>query len=355
MPELAWYQTEVFWTLIKIALIFFILITGAAYYTLMERKWAGYFQDRYGPNRAGFWGIFQPLADGVKFLTKQETIPKNVDVVLFLIAPIISVTTAVMLWAVIPFTPEIAVSPETSELLGKDTFILQVTNVNSGILYIFAISSLAVYGIMLAGWSSNNKYSLMGSVRSTAQMISYELSLGMSVISVIIMTGHLDMVKIIEAQSAGWFLFTIPGFLAFWIFLIAIFAETNRLPFDLAEAESELVVGFHTEYGAFKFALFFIAEYMNMITLSFLIAILFLGGWNVPGFIAPLVSGAWWGPLVGVGFFVLKALFFVFFFVWVRWSLPRFRYDQLMNLGWKYLLPGALIQIFVAGLYAYWR
>ena len=189
-----------------------------------------------------------------------------------------------MLWAVIPFTPEIAVSPETSELLGKGTFILQVTNVNSGILYIFAISSLAVYGIMLAGWSSNNKYSLMGSVRSTAQMISYELSLGMSVISVIIMTGHLDMVKIIEAQSADWFLFTIPGFLAFWIFLIAIFAETNRLPFDLAEAESELVVGFHTEYGAFKFALFFIAEYMNMITLSFLIAILFLGGWNVPGF-----------------------------------------------------------------------
>ena len=240
------------------------------------------------------------------------------------------------------------------EVLGRTEISLQVTNVNAGILLLFAISSLAVYGILLAGWSSNNKYSLLGSVRASAQMISYELSLGLSVIGIILMTGHLDLNSIILAQKDGWFVFTLPGFLAFFIFLISIFAETNRLPFDLPEAESELIVGFHTEYGAFKFALFFIAEYMNMITLSFLTALLFLGGWNVPSFLEGYFLGAWWRPLIGVGFFVLKAGFFIFFFVWVRWSLPRFRYDQLMNLGWKYLLPLSLIQIFLAGFYVWY-
>ena len=349
--EIAWYQADWFWTVIKIALLFFFMITGAAYYTLMERKWAGYFQDRYGPNRAGLWGVFQPLADGIKFLTKMETIPRNADVVLFLMAPVISATTAVLLWATIPFTPVIQLP---FEVLGRREVALQVTNVNSGILFLFAVSSLTVYGILLAGWSSNNKYSLLGSVRASAQMISYELSLGLSIIGIILMTGHLDLNSIILAQKDGWFLFTIPGFLAFFIFLVSVFAETNRLPFDLSEAESELVVGFHTEYGAFKFALFFIAEYMNMITLSFLTAILFLGGWNTPAFLEGYFIGEWWRPLIGVGFFVLKAGSIIFLFVWVRWSLPRFRYDQLMNLGWKYLLPLSLFQIFMAGLYVWY-
>ena len=352
MQEILWYQSDWFWTIIKIVLLFSLIITGAAYYTLMERKWAGYFQDRFGPNRAGFWGILQPLADGIKFLFKQETIPRNVDVYLFLLAPAISVITAILLWGGIPFTPVIQLPVE---VLGRKEIALQVANTNTGILLLFAISSLAVYGILLAGWSSNNKYSLLGSVRASAQMISYELSLGMSVIGVILMTGHLDFNSIILAQKESWFIFTIPGFLAFFIFLIAVFAETNRLPFDLAEAESELVVGFHTEYGAFKFALFFIAEYMNMITLSFLIPILFLGGWNTPDFITSLVGNFWWTPLIGVGFLVLKSLFFIFFFVWVRWSLPRFRYDQLMNLGWKYLLPMSLFQIFLSGVYVWYK
>ncbi len=347
-----WYQTDWFWTIIKILVLFMLIITGAAYYTLMERKWAGYFQDRYGPNRAGFWGIFQPLADGVKFLMKQETIPRNADIYLFLMAPAISVITAILLWGSIPFTPILHLP---FEVLGREKISLQVANVNTGILLIFAISSLSVYGILLAGWSSNNKYSLLGAIRASAQMISYELSLGLSVVGIILMTGHLDLNQIILAQKNVWFIFTIPGFLAFFIFLISIFAETNRLPFDLAEAESELVVGFHTEYGAFKFALFFIAEYMNMITLSFLISILFLGGWNTPAFIENIFKIHWWTPLIGTGFLILKAIFFMFFFVWVRWSLPRFRYDQLMNLGWKYLTPLALFQVFIGGIYVWYQ
>ncbi|MDH5720388.1 MAG: NADH-quinone oxidoreductase subunit NuoH [Spirochaetia bacterium] len=346
-----WYQSEILWSLIKILVLFFLIITGAGYYTLMERKGAGYFQLRYGPNRAGIWGIFQPLADGIKFLLKQETLPKHVDVYLFLLAPAISVITAVLLWSTIPFTPLIDLP---FEVLGKSQVALQVLNPGSGILLLFAISSLSVYGVMLAGWSSNNKYSLLGAVRSTAQMISYELSLSLSIIGVIMMAGHFDLYRIIEAQNEnGWFFLSVPGFLGFFVFIVALFAETNRLPFDLAEAESELVVGFHTEYGAFKFALFFVAEYMNMITVSFLTVILFFGGWNIPFFLRDMVSGMWWGPLVGVLFFVFKAMFFMFLFIWVRWSLPRFRYDQLMNIGWKYLLPMALIQIFMAGIYLY--
>ncbi len=345
------YIPELLWVVAKIGILFFIIITGAAYYTLMERKWAGYFQDRYGPNRAGFWGILQPLADGIKFLTKQETIPRNVDTILFVLAPALSLITAILLWATIPFTP---VLPLPFMILGHTEIAFQVTNINTGILFIFAISSLSVYGILLAGWSSNNKYSFLGAVRASAQMISYELSLSFSVIGVILMTGHLDLYNIILAQKDGWFLLTVPGAMGFIIFLICVFAETNRLPFDLAEAESELVVGFHTEYGAFKFALFFIAEYMNMITFSFLICVLFLGGWNVPKlayFFLPPTSLLL--PLIGVAFFIFKTIFFIFFFVWVRWSLPRFRYDQLMNLGWKNLLPLSLLQVCLAGIYTW--
>lgn len=349
-----WYQSEILWTAVKIILLFLVMITGAAYYTLMERKWAAYIQDRYGPNRAGFWGILQPLADGIKFLTKQETIPRNVDVWLFILAPALAVITSILLWSVIPFTPALKNLPAAvTELTGQKEFIFQVANPNSGVLFMSAISSLAVYGILLAGWSSNNKYALIGSVRATAQMISYELSLALSILVVVLLAGHLDIIKIIEKQKDTWFFFTLPGFLAFWIFIVSVFAETNRLPFDLAEAESELVVGFHTEYGAFKFALFFIAEYTNMITMSLLTVILFFGGWNIPGFIPTALHSQWYGQLIGVGFMILKMMFFVFLFVWVRWSIPRFRYDQLMNLGWKKLIPLSIANVFIAGIWLY--
>jgi NADH-quinone oxidoreductase subunit H len=216
-----------------------------------------------------------------------------------------------------------------------------------------AISSLSVYGIILAGWSSNNKYSLMGAIRSTAQMISYELPLGLSLTAVILMAGSLKLSEINDAQKGIWFVFTLPGFMAFLIFSVAMFAETNRLPFDLAEAESELVVGFHTEYGAFKFALFFIAEYMNMITMSCVVTLLFFGGYNVP---FGILEGSSYNALAGILFFLLKVVFFAFSFMWVRWTLPRFRYDTLMSIGWKKLIPWALINIVIAAMYVvYWK
>ncbi len=351
-----WYHSEILWVAIKIVVLFGAMMTGAAYYTLLERKWAGYIQDRYGPNRAGIWGLLQPLADGIKFMTKQETIPRNADAWIFVLAPALSMTTAIMLWAAIPFTPVFHQVPDfVTAATGKKDFVFQIMNPGGGLLYMSAVASLAVYGIMLAGWSSNNKYALLGSVRSTAQMISYELALALSLAAIVVLAGSLDLTQIIKAQESRWFIATPPGAIAFSIFLVTMFAETNRLPFDLAEAESELVVGFHTEYGAFKFALFFIAEYMNMITLSLLAALLFFGGYNIPGFMAQAVKLAWYGPLVGAAFFFAKAFVFVFLFVWVRWSVPRFRYDQLMNLGWKKLVPLAMANLLVAGVWVYYH
>ncbi len=350
---MAWYQTEIFWVIVKVAVILFVILTGGAYYTLAERRWAAFFQMRLGPNRAGFWGLLQPLADGIKFILKMETFPRNADLFLFMLAPVISTVTSLMLWGAIPFTPIIELPEAAQKITGSKSFILQVSNPNAGVLYMFAVSSLAVYGILIAGWSSNNKYSLLASVRSTAQMISYELSLGLSIIPIILMTGSLDLYTIIETQKNSWFLFTLPGFLAFWIFLVSIFAESNRMPFDLAEAESELIVGYHTEYGGFKFAFFMISEYMNLITLSLLAAILFLGGWTLPDFISSAISNVWLQHAAGIGLFLLKAFFFVFLFVWVRWSVPRFRYDQLMDIGWKVMLPASLVIVFIAGIYVY--
>lgn len=350
-----WYQSDILWVVIKIVILFGAMMTGAAYYTLLERKWAGYIQDRYGPNRAGLWGLLQPLADGIKFLTKQETIPRNADKWIFVLAPALSMTTAIMLWAAIPFTPVFTQVPDfVREATGQKEFVFQVMNPSGGLLYMSAVASLAVYGIMLAGWSSNNKYALLGSVRSTAQMISYELALALSLAVVVILAGSLDLTRIVKAQEGRWFIATLPGAIAFIVFLVTMFAETNRLPFDLAEAESELVVGFHTEYGAFKFALFFIAEYMNMITLSLLAALLFFGGYNIPGFVPVWIKSAWYAPLVGSAFFFAKAFVFVFLFVWVRWSIPRFRYDQLMNLGWKKLVPLAMLNLLIAGFWVYY-
>ncbi|PJZ40075.1 NADH-quinone oxidoreductase subunit H [Leptospira kmetyi] len=339
---------EILFWLLKSGLFFFILITACAYYTLAERRVAGFIQDRKGPNRAGIWGLLQPLADGIKFLTKEEVFPTQVNKVMYLVAPAISMTCAIMAWSVVPLGGQIPLPPWLAEKTGLGFLDLQVANPDTGILFLFAISSLAVYGIIIAGWASNNKYSLLGAIRSTAQMISYELPLGMSVVSIVILTGSLKLSDISASQSGLWNIFKLPGFIAFCLFVVAMFAETNRLPFDLAEAESELVVGFHTEYGAFKFALFFIAEYMNMITMSCVVTLLFFGGYQVP---FGLLEGNVLQPLLGLFFFLGKVLFFAFLFMWVRWTLPRFRYDQLMSLGWKKLIPWAILNIVIASIY----
>ena len=345
------------WTLIlvwalKSGILFFIIITACAYYTLSERVVAAFIQDRRGPNRAGPAGLFQPLADGIKFLTKEEIFPTNVNKGMYLIAPAISIICAILAWSIVPFGGTIPLPPLLANAVGFPTIDLQIANPNTGILLMYAISSLSVYGIILAGWSSNNKYSLMGGIRATAQMISYELPLGLSVVIVILLSGSLRLTDINDAQKGLWFIFTLPGLIAFFIFSVAMFAETNRLPFDLAEAESELVVGFHTEYGAFKFALFFIAEYMNMITMSCVVSLLFFGGYNVP---FGILEGSDFQALVGLLFFIGKVLFFAFLFMWVRWTLPRFRYDQLMVIGWKKLIPWCLFNIVLASTYVvYW-
>lgn len=339
---------EILFWLLKSGLFFFILITACAYYTLAERKVAGFIQDRKGPNRAGFWGLLQPLADGIKFLTKEEVFPVQVNKVMYLIAPAISMTCAIMAWSVVPLGGQIPLPSWIQNQTGLTFLDLQIANPDTGILFLFAISSLAVYGIIIAGWASNNKYSLLGAVRSTAQMISYELPLGMSVVSIVILSGSLRLTDISASQVGLWNIFKLPGFIAFCLFVVAMFAETNRLPFDLAEAESELVVGFHTEYGAFKFALFFIAEYMNMITMSCVVTLLFFGGYQVP---FGILEGNVLQPLFGLAFFLGKVLFFTFLFLWVRWTLPRFRYDQLMSLGWKKLIPWAILNILIASIY----
>ncbi|WP_061230805.1 NADH-quinone oxidoreductase subunit NuoH [Leptospira weilii] len=339
---------EILFWLLKSGLFFFILITACAYYTLAERKVAGFIQDRKGPNRAGIWGLLQPLADGIKFLTKEEVFPTQVNKVMYLIAPAISMTCAIMAWSVVPLGGRLPLPQWLQDKTGLTFLDLQIANPDTGILFLFAISSLAVYGIIIAGWASNNKYSLLGAIRSTAQMISYELPLSMSVVSIVILTGSLKLTDISASQAGLWNIFKLPGLIAFCLFVVAMFAETNRLPFDLAEAESELVVGFHTEYGAFKFALFFIAEYMNMITMSCVVTLLFFGGYQVP---FGILEGHALQPLFGLIFFLGKVLFFAFLFMWVRWTLPRFRYDQLMSLGWKKLIPWAVLNILIASLY----
>jgi NADH-quinone oxidoreductase subunit H len=339
------------WAL-KSGLFFFIIITACAYYTLAERRVAAFIQDRQGPNRAGPFGLLQPLADGIKFLTKEEIFPVQVNKLMYLVAPVISISCAVAAWAIVPFGGTIPLPEALSKIVGFDKLDLQIANPDTGILFLLAISSLSVYGIILAGWSSNNKYSLLGGIRSSAQMISYELPLGLALVVIIIMSGSLKLTEINNAQKGMWFVFTLPGFISFLIFSVAMFAETNRLPFDLAEAESELVVGFHTEYGAFKFALFFVAEYMNMITMSAVVSLLFFGGYNVP---FGILEGNPFQALAGILFFVIKVLFFAFTFMWVRWTMPRFRYDQLMNLGWKKLIPWGLANIIIASTYTvYW-
>jgi NADH-quinone oxidoreductase subunit H len=327
-----------FWifTILKMLVIFGIYMVGVAMLTLAERKISAWIQDRHGPNRVGK-GWLQPAADGLKNFMKEETMPAGANKPLFVLAPILSFIPALTAWCVIPFG-----APWPTRWGRID---MVVADLPVGFLFILAITSLGVYGIVLAGWSSNNKYALLGGLRSSAQMVSYEISMGMSTIPVLLLAGNVSLNSIINQQAwGGWNVVNLT--VAFFIFMVAAFAETNRLPFDLPEAESELIAGYHTEYSAMKFSLFFIAEYASMVTSSALMATLFFGGWDVP-FTARDNIGPFskWLSLLSIGIFLGKILFFVFVFMWVRWTLPRFRYDQLMSLGWKFMLPLALVYI----------
>ena len=323
-------------TALKMIIIFTVYMVGVALLTLAERKISAWIQDRHGPNRVGK-GWLQPAADGLKNFMKEETMPAGVNKPLFVLAPILSFIPALTAWCVIPFGAPMPTRWGRIDMVVADLPV--------GFLFILAITSLSVYGIVLAGWSSNNKYSLLGGLRSSAQMVSYEISMGMSTIPVILLAGNVSLNSIINQQAwGGWNVINLT--VAFFIFMVAAFAETNRLPFDLPEAESELIAGYHTEYSAMKFSLFFIAKYAGMVTASALMATLFFGGWDVP-FTAHDNIGPYskWLSLLSIGIFLAKILFFLFLFMWVRWTLPRFRYDQLMSLGWKFMLPLALVYI----------
>ena len=328
--------------LVKVLVVFAGTMLTVLIMIYAERRVSAFIQGRLGPNRVGPQGIFQPLADGIKFLMKEEFIPAGVDKPIFILAPAILLIPALMTFAVIPFGSDIT-------LFGRQ-IPLQVADVNVGILYILALTSIGVYGIVLAGWSSNSKYSLLGGLRSSAQLISYELAMGLAVVSIILLSGSLKLNDIVGDQQGhflSWNVFKQP--LAFLIFLVAVYAETNRLPFDLSEAEQELVGGYHTEYSSMKFAMFFMAEYANMITAAALTVTLFFGGWDVP-FVNEAALGMW-GAMLSVTSFILKMGFFLFLFIWVRWTFPRFRYDQLMKIGWKVMLPIALLNIFITAGY----
>ena len=325
-----------FITLVKIFVVFNAVMAVVTYLVWVERRVSAFIQDRIGPNRVGPYGLLQPFADALKFIFKEDLIPVQVNRPVFIIAPALSLIPALSTFAVIPFGG-------TLGLFGRDIPLI-ITDVNIGVLYILALSSLGVYGIVLAGWSSNNKYSLLGGMRSAAQMISYELSLSLSIVGVLLLTGSLSLREVVYAQYGLWNIVKQP--LAFFIFLVAVFAETNRLPFDLPECETELVAGYHTEYAGMKFAMFFMAEYANMVTASALAVVLFFGGWMIP-FVSTPEPTSFWLSLLEMLVFAVKVGVFLFLFVWVRWTVPRFRYDQLMVLGWKVLLPLALFNIFV--------
>ncbi|HWE42143.1 MAG TPA: NADH-quinone oxidoreductase subunit NuoH [Gemmatimonadaceae bacterium] len=338
LPPVSFFPWLIF-ALIKLLIVFTLYMVAAALLTLAERKLSAWIQDRHGPNRVGPWGLMQPLADGLKNLVKEEAAPSFASGALYNLAPIISFIPALITWAVIPFGAPMPTRWGRVDMVLADLPI--------GYLYVLAIGSLGVYGIVLAGWASNNKYALLGGLRSSAQMISYEIAMGMSTIPVVLLAGNVTLSAIVMRQSEmGWNAVTLT--FAFFVFVIAAFAETNRLPFDLPEAESELITGYHTEYSSMKFSFFFIAEYANMVTASAMMATLFLGGWDIPfwhgdnvGQYSILVS------LLTILSFLVKVLFFLFFFMWIRWTLPRFRYDQLMSLGWKILLPMTLAYIMV--------
>ena len=324
---------------VKVVVVVIAVLTGCAYSTLLERKVVGHMQHRMGPNTAGPFGLLTPLADGLKLIFKEEIRPANIEPITYLLAPMISFVPAILTFAVIPFGKD-------NRFFGQD-FTLVLSDLNVGVLFVFAVTSLGIYGIVLAGWSSGSKYSIMGAVRSSAQMISYEVGYGLSIVGVLIIANTLSLVELVELQMQplwgtvsflpNWFIFNQP--LGFILFLTCAIAETNRAPFDMPEAESELVAGYHTEYSSMKFSMFFIAEYANMIAVSAVGTTLFLGGWHGP-FLDSM-------PMLSILYFVLKVFFFMFFYIWLRATFPRFRYDQLMAFGWKVLFPLALLNTLI--------
>lgn len=339
-------------TILKVGVILFILLTAIAYLVWMERKLLAHIQSRWGPYLVGPHGLLQPLADGLKFLFKEDIVPLEVDRFVYWLAPFLAFTLAFLAIAVIPFGESFSI--------GRHVVPFQITDLNVGLLFIFAVTSLGVYSLALAGWSSNSKYPLFGGLRSSAQMISYELSLGLAVVGVVMISGSLSLREIVNHQRGFWQLGGLPAFLPHWnlfvqpfgflIYFTSAIAETNRVPFDLPEGETELVGGYHTEYSSFKFAMFFMAEYANMVTVSCLATLLFLGGW-----LGPVFGPGWLRVLLPVFWFSLKVLGFLFFYIWMRGTLPRFRYDQLMALGWKFLLPVALLNILATSLVVAWQ
>ena len=310
--------------LVKVLVVFTAMLLSVAYMTLMERKVLGHMQVRFGPNRVGPLGLLQPIADGIKLFFKEDIVVPQANRLIYIFAPAVIVITALMSYAVIPFGNHVTIMGHKVDLVLAD--------VNVGLLYLFAISSLGVYGVVMGGWASNNKYSLLGSIRSSAQMISYELSLGLSIIGVLMITGSLSTVKIVEAQSPVWFIIYQP--VGFIVFLISAVAECSRTPFDLTECENELVAGYQTEYSSMKFGLYYLGEYAHILVVSSLAVTLFFGGWQ----------GPWLPPVV---WFLIKVFVFIFFFIWIRATFPRFRYDQLMKFGWKVLFPVSLLNIMI--------
>jgi len=326
---------------VVIVVVFAVTMIMAMYSTWAERKVAAFLQDRVGPNRAGWGGLLQPLADGLKLFSKEEFFPNTPNKFLFVVGPAIAMSTALMTSAVIPWGDRL-------HLFGRD-ILLQATDINIGLLYFFGVVSVGIYGIMIGGWASNNKFSLMGAVRAASQMVSYEIAMGLSIIALLMMTGTLSL-KEISVQQAGmnWNVFYQP--LSFLIFLICAFAETNRTPFDLAECESELIGGYHTEYSSMKMGFYLFAEYANMFISATIISVLFFGGYNYPGMEWMVENvGVNTANLLGIAVLFVKICFFIFFYMWVRWTIPRFRYDQLMNLGWRILIPLSIINIMITG------
>jgi NADH-quinone oxidoreductase subunit H len=343
-------NTAFFWiSAIRTVVAFLVVLVTVAMLTLAERRFAAFIQDRLGPNRVGPYGLLQPIADGLKNFIKEETMPEEASRFYFVLAPMLALAPAFVLFAVIPWASPLPTPWGLVDMI--------VADVPMGILFILALSSLGVYGAFLAGWSSNNKYSFLGGLRASAQMVSYEVALGMSLIPIFLIVGNVTITDMVwyQQEGLGWW-FAFPLGLAFFLFVISSFAETNRLPFDMPEAESELVAGYHAEYSSMKFSVFMMGEYAHVLTQSALMATLFLGGWDIPFWHGDnmrvladgVVQGAdptWWKSLLTFGMFSVKTLFFVFVFIWVRWTVPRFRYDQIMDLGWKGLLPTALAYI----------
>jgi NADH-quinone oxidoreductase subunit H len=311
-------------SLVKVLVVFTVALLIVAYMTLMERKVLGHMQVRFGPNRVGPLGLLQPVADGIKLFFKEDIIIPHANRVIYILAPAAIVVTALLSFAVIPFGDAISIRGHSIDLV--------VADVNVGLLYLFAVSSLGVYGVAMGGWASNNKYSLLGSIRSSAEMISYELPLGLSIIGVLMIAGSLSLTKIVEAQSSVWFILYQP--LGFIIYLTSAVAECSRTPFDLVECENELVAGYQTEYSSMKFGMYYLAEYAHILVVSSLAVTLFLGGWQGP-FLPPVI------------WFLIKVFIFIFFFIWIRATFPRFRYDQLMKFGWKVLFPLSLANILI--------